>query len=229
MAQTMGLKVCNIPLVLECDPPKELLDPDLDANKVFSLTINPNVLKSIRVSRNRRSNAVRRQRGVEEEEEEGKEEEEEEEEEAGRTFCKLFCKDPFSISNTLGSAFSSRFSSPPPSPAPLSPLLSFIPHVPPSLKLNLFPASAPRPQRRHRHRRGQRRRSRPRQRLRQPRIHAQGPEVVQRPGGEARLDAGGRHGKSGGGDGRVHRLAADGGKERRIQGAEADRLKIDEG
>ncbi|GMI56329.1 hypothetical protein TeGR_g14034, partial [Tetraparma gracilis] len=55
LAQTMGLKVANVPLVLECDPPAELLSDEMDHSKVFCLTINPNELKRIRVARLERS------------------------------------------------------------------------------------------------------------------------------------------------------------------------------
>lgn len=40
-----------MPLVLEIDPPKELFEVDQD--KVYALTINPNYLKSIRLARSR--------------------------------------------------------------------------------------------------------------------------------------------------------------------------------
>ena len=57
MAQQMGLKVANVPLVLECAPPKELFDSDkLDSSKVFCLTIEPTELKRIRTTRLERSN-----------------------------------------------------------------------------------------------------------------------------------------------------------------------------
>lgn len=48
MAQK-GYKVANVPLVLGIDPPKELFEVDPD--KVYGLTINPNFLKSIRIAR----------------------------------------------------------------------------------------------------------------------------------------------------------------------------------
>jgi len=50
-SQTMGLKVANIPLVLECPPPKELLSEELDPNRIFCLTIAPSELKRIRTTR----------------------------------------------------------------------------------------------------------------------------------------------------------------------------------
>ena len=50
-AAPLSMQVANVPLVLEIDPPKELFEVDQD--KVFALTINPNYLKSIRLARSR--------------------------------------------------------------------------------------------------------------------------------------------------------------------------------
>jgi len=58
IAQQLGLKVANIPLVLECPPPKELFEDDIDGKKVFCLTINPVELKRIRLNRLERSGAA---------------------------------------------------------------------------------------------------------------------------------------------------------------------------
>ena len=57
LAQQFGLKVANIPLVLEVPPPKELFDPCIDSDKVMCLTINPVELKRIRLNRLERSGA----------------------------------------------------------------------------------------------------------------------------------------------------------------------------
>lgn len=51
LSQTQGLKVANIPLVLECPVPQELLESTIDPERVFCLTISPNVLKQIRRTR----------------------------------------------------------------------------------------------------------------------------------------------------------------------------------
>jgi len=52
LSQMMGWKVGNVPLVLECPPPAELLNVDeIDSNRVFCLTINPTQLKKIRQTR----------------------------------------------------------------------------------------------------------------------------------------------------------------------------------
>jgi len=52
LSQSTGLKVANIPLVLECPPPKELLDEQtIDSNRVFCLTLSPSELKKIRATR----------------------------------------------------------------------------------------------------------------------------------------------------------------------------------
>jgi ADP-ribose pyrophosphatase YjhB (NUDIX family) len=55
IAQTMGLKVANIPLVLELNPPKQLTDDDrIDPKRVFCLTLQPDYLQKIRMTRMRR-------------------------------------------------------------------------------------------------------------------------------------------------------------------------------
>ena len=51
LSQTMGLKIANVPLVMECSPPKELLETSLDPQKVFCLTIAPSELRRIRTTR----------------------------------------------------------------------------------------------------------------------------------------------------------------------------------
>jgi [pyruvate, phosphate dikinase]-phosphate phosphotransferase / [pyruvate, phosphate dikinase] kinase len=56
LAQQMGLKVANVPLVMEVKPPKELFEDKLDSRKVFCLTINPTELKRIRTNRLERAN-----------------------------------------------------------------------------------------------------------------------------------------------------------------------------
>eukprot|EP00957_Ditylum_brightwellii_P039012 2948901-Ditylum_brightwellii.AAC.1 len=57
LSQTQGLKVANIPLVLECPPPKELFDVSkIDPRRVFCLSIAPTVLRQIRSSRLERRN-----------------------------------------------------------------------------------------------------------------------------------------------------------------------------
>ncbi|CAB9504917.1 Putative pyruvate, phosphate dikinase regulatory protein [Seminavis robusta] len=49
LSQSQALKVSNIPLVLELDPPKQLFD--VDPKKVFCLTLNPIDLQRIRETR----------------------------------------------------------------------------------------------------------------------------------------------------------------------------------
>lgn len=66
LAQTMGLKVANVPLVMECPPPAELVStttttstttsPRIDPNRVFCLTLAPSELRRIRSSRLERRN-----------------------------------------------------------------------------------------------------------------------------------------------------------------------------
>lgn len=52
LSQMMGLKVANIPLVLEVAPPKELLDVEtIDPRRVFVLEIAPSELKRTRTTR----------------------------------------------------------------------------------------------------------------------------------------------------------------------------------
>ena len=51
MSQSQGLKVANIPLVLELDPPKELFQANIDPRRVFCLTLNPVDLQRIRETR----------------------------------------------------------------------------------------------------------------------------------------------------------------------------------
>mmetsp|Transcript_16457 Transcript_16457/g.24640 ORF Transcript_16457/g.24640 Transcript_16457/m.24640 type:complete len:448 (+) Transcript_16457:83-1426(+) len=59
LSQQMGLKVANIPLVLEVAPPKELLDQNLlDSKRIFCLTIAPGELKRIRTTRLERSQVL---------------------------------------------------------------------------------------------------------------------------------------------------------------------------
>lgn len=67
LSQTMGLKVANVPLVLEVPPPPELLDEGtIDPDRVFCLTVNPNELRRIRTTRLERRNvrAVEAKRGA---------------------------------------------------------------------------------------------------------------------------------------------------------------------
>jgi regulator of PEP synthase PpsR (kinase-PPPase family) len=57
LSQSMGLKVANIPLVLEVPPPKELFESsNIDPNRIFCLTIAPSELKRIRTTRLERRN-----------------------------------------------------------------------------------------------------------------------------------------------------------------------------
>jgi hypothetical protein len=52
MAQTLGLKVANIPLVLELPPPEQLFERrKVDPRRVFCLTLQPEFLQSFRKSR----------------------------------------------------------------------------------------------------------------------------------------------------------------------------------
>lgn len=51
LAQSLGLKVSNVPLVLELPPPKELLEENIDPRRVFCLTLNPIDLQRIRENR----------------------------------------------------------------------------------------------------------------------------------------------------------------------------------
>ena len=51
LSQSQGLKVANIPLVLELDPPQQLFGPQIDPRRVFCLTLNPIDLQRIRETR----------------------------------------------------------------------------------------------------------------------------------------------------------------------------------
>ena len=51
LAQTMGLKVANIPLVVDLPPPRQLFDPKINPKRVFVLTLNPDDLLKIRKTR----------------------------------------------------------------------------------------------------------------------------------------------------------------------------------
>lgn len=51
LSQTTGWKVCNIPLVYEVPPPKELLADDVDPRRVFCLMLHPRDLGRIRKTR----------------------------------------------------------------------------------------------------------------------------------------------------------------------------------
>ena len=57
LAQQYGLKVANVPLVLEVGAPPEL--KDCDPRRVFCLTINPSELRRIRTARLERSGAAK--------------------------------------------------------------------------------------------------------------------------------------------------------------------------
>jgi regulator of PEP synthase PpsR (kinase-PPPase family) len=48
LAQSLGLKVSNIPLALEIPPPQELFEANIDPNRVFCLSLNPLDLQRIR-------------------------------------------------------------------------------------------------------------------------------------------------------------------------------------
>jgi regulator of PEP synthase PpsR (kinase-PPPase family) len=54
LAQTMGLKVANVPLVVDLPPPRQLFQPDIDQRRVFCLTLHPDYLQRIRHHRIRR-------------------------------------------------------------------------------------------------------------------------------------------------------------------------------
>jgi regulator of PEP synthase PpsR (kinase-PPPase family) len=54
LAQTMGLKVANVPLVVDLPPPRQLFQPDIDPRRVFCLTLHPDYLQRIRHHRIRR-------------------------------------------------------------------------------------------------------------------------------------------------------------------------------
>jgi len=48
LSQSQGLKVSNIPLTLDKDPPKQLFESNIDPKRVFLLTLNPVDLLRIR-------------------------------------------------------------------------------------------------------------------------------------------------------------------------------------
>jgi len=59
ISQMLGLRVANVPLVLECPVPKELIDVSLvDPERVFCLKISPVELKKIRITRLERRNVL---------------------------------------------------------------------------------------------------------------------------------------------------------------------------
>jgi regulator of PEP synthase PpsR (kinase-PPPase family) len=51
LAQTMGLKVANIPLVVDLPPPRQLFQPEMDPRRIFCLTLNSDDLQRIRKNR----------------------------------------------------------------------------------------------------------------------------------------------------------------------------------
>jgi regulator of PEP synthase PpsR (kinase-PPPase family) len=51
LAQTMGLKVANIPLVVDLAPNKQLFQPEMDPRRIFCLTLNQDDLQRIRKNR----------------------------------------------------------------------------------------------------------------------------------------------------------------------------------
>jgi regulator of PEP synthase PpsR (kinase-PPPase family) len=51
LAQTMGLKVANIPLVVDLLPNKQLFQPEMDPRRIFCLTLNQDDLQRIRKNR----------------------------------------------------------------------------------------------------------------------------------------------------------------------------------
>jgi regulator of PEP synthase PpsR (kinase-PPPase family) len=51
LAQTMGLKVANIPLVVDLAPNKQLFEPEMDPRRIFCLTLNQDDLQRIRKNR----------------------------------------------------------------------------------------------------------------------------------------------------------------------------------
>lgn len=48
LAQTMALKVANLPLVVDLQPSRRLFEPDIDPRRVFCLTLDPSDLQRIR-------------------------------------------------------------------------------------------------------------------------------------------------------------------------------------
>ena len=58
----MGLRVANIPLVLEVPPPPQLLQPEaIDSRRVFCLTLAPHILGKIRQTRLERRQVLSQQ------------------------------------------------------------------------------------------------------------------------------------------------------------------------
>jgi regulator of PEP synthase PpsR (kinase-PPPase family) len=52
LSQAAGIKVANVPLVMEVPPPRQLLDKEtIDSRRVFCLTLNPGDLQRIRKTR----------------------------------------------------------------------------------------------------------------------------------------------------------------------------------
>lgn len=51
LAQTLGLKVSNVPLVVDLPPPSQLFGPEVNPKRVFCLTLNVGDLQRIRKSR----------------------------------------------------------------------------------------------------------------------------------------------------------------------------------
>ena len=51
LSHTMGLKVANIPLVVDLPPPRQLFEPDIDPQRVFCLTLDTAELLRIRENR----------------------------------------------------------------------------------------------------------------------------------------------------------------------------------
>ena len=58
LSQTMGLKVANIPLVVDEELPRQLIAPGIDRNRVFCLTLDPDDLQRIRKTRMKRALAA---------------------------------------------------------------------------------------------------------------------------------------------------------------------------
>lgn len=55
LAQTMGLKVANVPLIVDRPPPHDLFGPDIDRRRVFCLTLDPDDLQRVRRTRMKRA------------------------------------------------------------------------------------------------------------------------------------------------------------------------------
>jgi regulator of PEP synthase PpsR (kinase-PPPase family) len=51
LAQNMGLKVANIPLVVDLPPPRQLFQAEMDPRRIFCLTLNADDLQRIRKNR----------------------------------------------------------------------------------------------------------------------------------------------------------------------------------